>query len=152
VGPNIEIQNENNRSSDASRWHSQGGSSRSETLDIAPSSSTIIALKTLAKHIAARLVERAFCVVLNRDPRIDVRCIEIVGLGSERKMASAGSPMRRNICPRCATLVRSKISDASVCDQKKRIVEKGLTPTVQIVNLGFRDRLDVASSSSSAEI
>jgi muramoyltetrapeptide carboxypeptidase LdcA involved in peptidoglycan recycling len=41
--------------------------SRSETLDAAMSSSTIIVLKTLAEHIAARLEERAFCVVFEND-------------------------------------------------------------------------------------
>ena len=41
--------------------------SRSETLDPAMSSSTIIVLKTLAEHIAARLEERAFCVVFEND-------------------------------------------------------------------------------------
>jgi hypothetical protein len=41
--------------------------SRSETLDLAMSSSTIIVLKTLAEHIAARLEERAFCVVFEND-------------------------------------------------------------------------------------
>jgi len=40
--------------------------SRSETLDPAMSS-TIIVLKTLAEHIAARLEERAFCVVFEND-------------------------------------------------------------------------------------
>jgi hypothetical protein len=41
--------------------------SRSETLDRAISSSTIILLKTLAEHIAAHLEERAFCVVFEND-------------------------------------------------------------------------------------
>jgi len=41
--------------------------SRSETLDPAMSSSTIIVLKTLAENIAARLEERAFCVVFEND-------------------------------------------------------------------------------------
>jgi muramoyltetrapeptide carboxypeptidase LdcA involved in peptidoglycan recycling len=41
--------------------------SRSETLDLAMSSSTIIVLKALAEHIAARLEERAFCVVFEND-------------------------------------------------------------------------------------
>jgi hypothetical protein len=40
---------------------------RSETLDPAISSSTFIVLKTLAEHIAARLEERAFCVVFEDD-------------------------------------------------------------------------------------
>src|ERR1700746_2890552 len=41
--------------------------SRGETLDAAMSSSAIIVLKTLAEHIAARLEERAFCVVFEND-------------------------------------------------------------------------------------
>ena len=41
--------------------------SRSETVDPAMPSSTIIVLKTLAEHIAARLEERAFCVVFEND-------------------------------------------------------------------------------------
>jgi hypothetical protein len=41
--------------------------SRSETLDLAMSSPTIIVLKTLAENIAARLQERAFCVVFEND-------------------------------------------------------------------------------------
>jgi hypothetical protein len=45
----------------------QRGSLRSETLDFAMSSSTITVLKTLAKHIAAHLEERAFCVVFEDD-------------------------------------------------------------------------------------
>jgi hypothetical protein len=36
-------------------------------VDFAMSSSTIIVLKTLAEHIAARLEERAFCVVFEND-------------------------------------------------------------------------------------
>jgi hypothetical protein len=41
--------------------------SRSETLDLAMSSPTLIVLKTLAENIAARLQERAFCVVFEND-------------------------------------------------------------------------------------
>jgi hypothetical protein len=42
-------------------------SSRSETLDLVMSSSTVVVLKTLAEHIAARLEDRAFCVVFEND-------------------------------------------------------------------------------------
>ena len=38
-----------------------------ETLDFAMSLSTITVLKTLAKHVAAHLAERAFCVVFEDD-------------------------------------------------------------------------------------
>jgi hypothetical protein len=41
--------------------------SRSETLDLAMSSPTIMVLKALAENIAARLQERAFCVVFEND-------------------------------------------------------------------------------------
>ena len=37
------------------------------TLDFGNTSSTIVVLKTLAKHVAARLRERAFCVVFEDD-------------------------------------------------------------------------------------
>ena len=45
----------------------KGRSSRNETLDFGVSSSTIIALKTLAEHIATRLGGRAFSVVFEDD-------------------------------------------------------------------------------------
>jgi hypothetical protein len=38
-----------------------------ETLDFAMSLSTITVSKTLAKHVAAHLAERAFCVVFEDD-------------------------------------------------------------------------------------
>jgi muramoyltetrapeptide carboxypeptidase LdcA involved in peptidoglycan recycling len=42
-------------------------SSGSQTLDFAAPSSTISALKTLAKNVAAHLAERAFCVIFEDD-------------------------------------------------------------------------------------
>ena len=58
--------------------------SRSETLDLAMSSSTIIVLKTLAEHIAARLEERAFCVVFENDLERCWPCKEIARTTGER--------------------------------------------------------------------
>ena len=42
-------------------------SSRNETVDFATPSSTIIAVKTLAKNVEAHLGERAFCVIFEDD-------------------------------------------------------------------------------------
>jgi len=60
--------------------------SRSKTLDLAMPSSTVIVLKTLAEHIAARLEERTFCVVFENDLERCWLCKEIARTKREREI------------------------------------------------------------------